>query len=362
MNLNSIVHPTLLIHQERAIRNIRRMAEKARRNRLRFRPHFKTHQSLAVAEWFQQEGVHQITVSSVDMAHFFAVNGWRDITIAFPVNLRAYRELDELASRITLHLLVESRKTVEQLAKHLHHSAHLWIEIDVGYGRSGIPWNRVDEIVQVARAIKQLARLDFRGILTHAGHSYHARSRQQILEIHRETLQRMQSVREALVRENFRQVEISVGDTPTCSLAEQFPGVNEIRPGNFVFYDLMQWQLGSCSETDIAVALATPVVAVYPERQQVVVHGGAVHFSKESLSLPNQPPIFGLATFPTETGWGTLRRDFYVQSLSQEHGIVHVPEELLPEIHIGDLLIIVPVHSCLTVNLMRHQRGGLLII
>jgi D-serine deaminase-like pyridoxal phosphate-dependent protein len=172
----------------------------------------------------------------------------------------------------------------------------------------------------------------------------------------------MQTVRNALMQEGFRQVEISVGDTPTCSLAEEFPGVSEIRPGNFVFYDLMQWQLGSCTEQDIAVAVAVPVVAVYPERRQVVVHGGAVHFSKESLSLPHQPPIFGLAAFPTETGWGTLRQDFYLQSLSQEHGIVQVPEELLPDIHIGDLLLIVPVHSCLTVNLMRHQRGGILII
>jgi len=32
---------------------------------------------------------------------------------------------------------------------------------------------------------------------------------------------------------------ISYGDTPSCSIAENFDEVDEIRPGNFVFYDVM---------------------------------------------------------------------------------------------------------------------------
>ena len=51
-----------------------------------FRPHFKTHNSAFIGNWFRKLGIHSITVSSVSMAKFFSAYGWRDITIAFPVN------------------------------------------------------------------------------------------------------------------------------------------------------------------------------------------------------------------------------------------------------------------------------------
>jgi D-serine deaminase-like pyridoxal phosphate-dependent protein len=80
--------PTLLLDEGRARRNIFRMADKAASNQVRFRPHFKTHQSAAVGEWFRDVGVTAITVSSVEMARYFAAHGWNDITFAFPVNVR----------------------------------------------------------------------------------------------------------------------------------------------------------------------------------------------------------------------------------------------------------------------------------
>ena len=85
---NAITRPTLLLDVVRARRNIARMADKARRNGVRFRPHFKTHQSAAIGAWFRAEGVACITVSSVTMARYFADQGWQDITIVFPVNVR----------------------------------------------------------------------------------------------------------------------------------------------------------------------------------------------------------------------------------------------------------------------------------
>ena len=84
-----------------------------------FRPHFKTHQSAEIGEWFRAAGVTAITVSSVDMALYFARHGWNDITIAFPANLRQQRDLAELARQIHLGLLVESVETVQHLASML---------------------------------------------------------------------------------------------------------------------------------------------------------------------------------------------------------------------------------------------------
>ena len=58
----------------------------------------------------------------------------------------------------------------------------------------------------------------------------------------------------------------SIGDTPAMSVVDNFDVIDEIRPGNFVFYDVMQQNIGFCYFEDIAVALAVQVVAKHPER------------------------------------------------------------------------------------------------
>ena len=73
--------PTLFVNKQIALRNIQRMAAKAKQSNVRFRPHFKTHQSVDIGEWFRKFCVTAITVSSVEMAAYFAANGWADITI-----------------------------------------------------------------------------------------------------------------------------------------------------------------------------------------------------------------------------------------------------------------------------------------
>ncbi|MEJ0055892.1 MAG: hypothetical protein WDN75_09730 [Bacteroidota bacterium] len=63
---------------------------------------------------------------------------------------------------------------------------------------------------------------------------------------------------------------LSIGDTPTCTVADEFTGINEVRPGNLVFYDMMQVIIGSCKREDVAIAMACPVVAFNEERQEIL--------------------------------------------------------------------------------------------
>ncbi|RLD73544.1 MAG: alanine racemase, partial [Bacteroidetes bacterium] len=85
MNVQNIQTPTLILNKALVLENIQFMAEKARKHHLSFRPHFKTHQSAEIGNWFKDAGVDKITVSSVSMAEYFAKHGWKDITIAFPL-------------------------------------------------------------------------------------------------------------------------------------------------------------------------------------------------------------------------------------------------------------------------------------
>ena len=146
---------------------------------------------------------------------------------------------------------------------------------------------------------------------------------------------------------------ISLGDTPSCSVAEDFSGIDEIRPGNFVFYDLIQQQIGSSTIEQIAVAMACPIVAIHRERNEMIIYGGGVHFSKERLEDEILGTIYGKVVEQNGNTWGELIPNIYVKSLSQEHGTISAPESEITKYKIGDYLIILPVHSCMTVSAMR---------
>jgi D-serine deaminase-like pyridoxal phosphate-dependent protein len=347
-----ITKPTLLLNPEIARRNIQRMAEKAQRHHVRLRPHFKTHQSAAVGEWFREVGIDAITVSSIDMAAYFAEHGWRDITIAFPVNWRQINTINELATPIKLNLLVESVETVAFLQQNLAAPVDVWLKIDAGSHRTGILWDEVASLTQIGTAIQAADKLRLAGVLTHNSSSYRAGSIAAIQIIYDDTVQRLKAARESLGQPNML---LSIGDTPACSVVEDVSAVDEIRPGNFVFYDVMQTRIGSCEVGDIAVAVACPVVAKHPARNTVIVHGGAVHLSSDFLPQ-DKGRLYGLVALPSESGWTAPLPECYVQSISQEHGVLHVDDATMNRLHIGDVLMILPIHSCLTVDLYRNYN------
>jgi D-serine deaminase-like pyridoxal phosphate-dependent protein len=217
-----------------------------------FRPHFKTHQSVAIGEWFREHGVKAITVSSVSMAAYFADHGWDDITIAFPVNPREVDDINRLAEKIKLNLLLDSQEAALQLQSSLKTEVGIFIEIDTGSKRSGIESKELAVIEGIIEILSKSSKIRFLGFLTHAGHTYRAKNKADVLEIHQESLRQMKNLKEHFAA--YHPI-LSIGDTPSCSLAEDFSGADEIRPGNFVFYDLMQASIGSCTLDDIAVAL-----------------------------------------------------------------------------------------------------------
>ena len=347
----NIKKPSLLLNIDICKRNIRSMAGKAREQKVLFRPHFKTHQSAAVAEWFREEGVTAITVSSVTMAQYFVKHGWTDITIAFPVNILEIDEINDLASKIKLHLLLESENNAIVLSAKLTSTCGFFIKIDTGYHRTGIAASNVTLINKVLQAAKS-PKLYFDGFLTHNGDSYHAKDRNELIRIQQNASENLLRLKKHY-QVQYPGIIVSVGDTPICSQLQIAPGIDEIRPGNFVFFDVMQFVLGSNTLEDIAVALVCPVVAMHTSRQEAVIYGGAVHLSKEQTLLPPDPePIYGLVFSWNGENWDTGCLLGKVISLSQEHGILSLTQQgcnLKP----GDLVAVLPVHSCLTANLMR---------
>lgn len=347
-----ITRPTLLLDLQKCKNNIMRMVDKAKKNNLIFRPHFKTHQSIEIGNIFKELGVDKITVSSMMMAQYFADAGWNNITIAFPFNPLEINEINNLADKINLNLLISSKDSAEKLIEITNKNLNYFIEIDTGYHRSGILSEDISQIEKIITLLK--IQHNFMGFLTHSGNTYQAGSTNEILSIHKDTINKMNFLKNKF-KSDFPELIISIGNTPSCSLAENFEGIDEIRPGNFVFFDLMQYNLGVCKFEEIAVCVACPVVDINRERNEIVIYGGGVHFSKEFI-MQKGKKTFGQVVKLDRTGWQKPEGSSFLISLSQEHGIIKASDESINEISIGDVVGIIPVHSCLTANLMKSYR------
>lgn len=348
--LERINTPTLLLDEEKARKNIREMAGRAKEWAVQFRPHFKTHQSRMLGEWFREEGVERITVSSLRMARYFADAGWKDITLAFPVNLREIEEINTFPPTVNLQLTVCDLFSIKSLSAQLKHTHKVFIKTDTGYGRAGIPATETALLDEMVGLILKSDHLLFAGFLAHAGHTYQTKNKEQIQEISKHTLMTLGALKERYANQHPL---ISVGDTPSSSLFSQ-TGADEIRPGNFVFYDLMQTHIGSCSPEQIAVCLACPVVSVDPRQRKAVLYGGGVHFGKESSVTADGKTVYGMLVHLREKGWEIPAEPACIYKLSQEHALLSLPEELAALWKAGDLAGILPVHSCMTAQAMRQ--------
>lgn len=349
--IKNIFQPTLLLDENICRNNIIKMVNKALINKVQFRPHFKTHQSIEIGEWFREAGVSAITVSSIKMATFFAEKGWNDITVAIPANSLEKDRINRLAKNINLNLITADLEGTLRLVSVLEFPVNFWIKIDVGYHRTGVLFDDIQMIHSILEVVEKNKYLKFAGFLTHAGQSYHCTSQDEIKNVHNESTAILLNLKNRFISE-YPEIKISVGDTPTCSVAEDFTMVDEIRPGNFVFYDIMQDQITACTKKDIAIALACPVVAKHNDRNEIIIIGGGIHFSKDFIVTNDGNKNFGDLVLLNDTGWCEPEHGCFLSKLSQEHGTLSVTKEIFNKIHVGDVIGILPVHSCMTANLM----------
>ncbi len=350
--MDDIVSPVAVVDEDKCRRNIRQMEKKAREANVIFRPHFKTHQSNAIGRWFRDAGVEKIAVSSFSMAEYFARDNWQDIMVAFPVNVREMNKINDLASRLRLGILISDADVLDTLKKKLLNFVDFYLKIDVGSHRTGFDQDDKTQIEKVLQKAKQNPNMRFKGFVAHAGHTYHTTSLNDVQKIFIKGSEEIANLKEYFIKD-YPGIIASWGDTPTCSLMNEFPGIDEIRPGNFVFYDLMQYHLASCDWDHIAMAVATPVVARHHQRKEIVLYGGAVHLSKDSMEIDDNL-IYGEVVRFTERGWEPFTKPIYVNRLSQEHGIFTCPDEYWDMFTPGSLAGVVPVHSCLAADLLKN--------
>ncbi|GAC1402241.1 MAG: DSD1 family PLP-dependent enzyme [Thermoanaerobaculia bacterium] len=328
--------PAFLVDKRIVERNCRVMREKARASSVIFRPHVKTHKVVEVGRMQHGGETGPITASTLAEVEHFAEGGFTDITYAVPIAPEKLGRAADVARRVQrLNLLIDSFEALDALES-FGFSFDVFLKIDCGYHRAGVDPDDPASAV-LARRLLDSKTVRFGGVLTHAGHSYHATNADEIRAVATQETAAVTRFRQRMGQELFR----SIGSTPTASVVERFTDCEEVRPGNYVFYDAFQSAIGSCRFDDIAVSVLATVIGSYPERNTIVVDAGALALSKD-LGPDHINPQFGygivcdldLKAIPA----------MRLIALSQEHGKIAT----LHAVPVGTQLRIVPNHSCLT--------------
>lgn len=346
MTLDELPTPSLILDLDVLKRNLKRMAKRLERLDVAVRPHVKTHKCIEIAKLQREAGARGLTVSTLREAADFADAGFTDLTWAFPVILNRLPEIRRIAERVTLRLLVDTREAIDTLVA-TGFDAHVWLKVDCGYHRAGVdPASPI--ALELAQRLHDSDSLIFDGLLTHAGHGYDTRSREDLLQVADEERQVMVELAERLRHEGVRVHGVSVGSTPTMSVIRNLDGVTEARPGNYAFYDFMQCGLGSCQVSDVALTVLTSVVSAQPGAGHSVIDAGVLSLSRDP-GLDWAEPV-GYGRIFREYALDELEPDFWVTSLSQELGIVN------RRLRVGQRLRVMPNHSCLVVPNFEHYQ------
>lgn len=345
--IDDLSTPCALVDLDRLERNAARMAKRAQRLGVRLRPHVKTHKCVEAARIETADAFGGITVSTLAEARAFTAEGFTDITYAVPIAPQKISDAADLHTGIdALNLLVDNLETVravEEVAAARGLILPLFLEIDCGGGRTGVdPEGETCGVL--VRRLAGSDNIDFRGLLTHAGHSYRVRNRSEAFGIACHERNMMTALAAELRDLGAPVAEVSVGSTPTVCAIDDLSDVTEVRPGNYLFFDAFQAAIGSCAFDEIAFSVLATVISVQPDRQSAAVDAGALALSKDPGAIHVDPHCgFGVpVALEDQHPLPGLR----LAALTQEHGTLTGPG--VSALHPGTHLRIFPNHSCLS--------------
>lgn len=344
MNIDQLDTPALVIETGVMRNNLRRMADYAGKHKLRLRPHTKTHKIPALGRMQLELDAVGLTVAKPGEAEVMLAAEPPELLVAYPtVGDTKLRRLIEVAKRTRLMMSLDSIEVAQSVSDAASSAGVLvgvLTEIDVGLGRVGVaPGPALDSLVEfVAKA----PGLDWLGIAFYPGH---------VKSLDFDGLAALRSVATLLDEtiaglrsRGFEPQIVSGGSTPSWEHSHELTGMNEIRPGTYIFNDRNSVAIGSCGWSDCAASIIVTVVST-AKAGQAIVDGGSKTFSSDRLATGGE-------------GFGSIvdHPEVVFTKMNEEHGFLDLSKsDWRPKV--GDRVRIFPNHVCVAVNLHPTVYG-----
>ena len=360
-NLEELDTPCLILDKSLLEKNCQKARKKCRELNTILRPHVKTPKSIEVAKIALDNQEGPITVSTLNEAEYFANAGFKDILYAVCVIPKKLNRLNFIQQKYScmIRMVIDSVFVAQEIlnySKLYNANFEILIEIDCGEGRSGL-FHQDQKIRDISRVFAEHDQTNLIGVLTHAGHSYSTKDKNEILSI--SNIERAEALASIKNFSNFNKMSpvISVGSTPTMFLASNLDGISEIRAGIYMFWDLAQASRGICKIEEIAISVLASVIGHNHQRKRIIIDAGSLALSKD-VSANN---------FMKEAGYGLVCNPdtgipfdgLNVSEVHQEHGSIDLEStDWFENFPIGSLVRILPNHACLTCA--AHEKYNVL--
>ena len=313
-----IATPAAVVDLDRLEANLARWQEHCDRVGLANRPHVKTHKCVEIARRQVELGARGVTCQTLHEAEVMVDAGIDDVLVAFNVvGDRKLEQLAQLLARGRVQVTADDPELLPGLgraAKKAGKELEVLVECDTGLGRVGV--TSPEEAAGLAAAIAGTPGLWFAGLLTFPTPPGA-----------REFLERASALVEPQT--------VSAGGTPTMwESGELRPVVTEYRVGTYAFNDRNTVASGAASLDDVALTVASTVVARRDGR--AVLDAG-------SKALSSDTAVEGGFGHVLEAPGSTLER------LYEEHGQLSLAGG--DDLELGRQVRIVPNHACVVANL-----------
>jgi D-serine deaminase-like pyridoxal phosphate-dependent protein len=330
--------PSIVIDAAVARRNLQRLADYAAQNKVKLRPHTKTHKSAMIGKMQMDLGATGLTVAKVGEARVMAeVCG--DLLMAYPaVDPLRCAELAQLAGRVTMRVGIDSTTAADALSSAARAAGTIigiLVDLDVGLRRTGVQSSA--EALALAQHVSKLAGLRLDGLMFYPGH-VKDESDGSLKELGAVEAKLAETV--ALFRRSGLSTSIvSGGSTPAAYHAHRMPSMTEARPGTYVFHDMTGVHGGYAKLEDCAARVQCTVVSTAVPGHFVIDAGSKTLTSDRCGPAP-------------ESGHGYVVE--YPQAkivrLNEEHGVVDASGcESRPRV--GERVTVIPNHICPCINL-----------
>jgi D-serine deaminase-like pyridoxal phosphate-dependent protein len=264
----------------------------------------------------------------------------RDLLIAYPVvGAQKIERLVALGGKTNVTLALDSLAAAEPLgaaAEAADVRFGVLVEVDVGLGRVGVP---PKDALELARAMRKLPGLDWRGIAFYPGHIKNQNDAR-IPELSAMVAGMVRDFRAAGLEPEV----VSGGSTPLLFRSHEIQGLNEIRPGTYIFNDLNTIASGACEFQDCAASVLTTVVST-ARPGQMIIDGGSKTFSSDRLSSG-------------DAGFGRVMEapGAFFHRMMEEHGFIDL-SKAERTFTVGERVRVIPNHICVAVNLHEVCYG-----
>lgn len=345
MHISELETPALLVDLDRMERNLDRAAGYCAKHQLRLRPHTKTHKTPEIGRMQLDRGAVGLTVAKVGEAEVMVASGAPDLLVAYPIlGESKLKRLTEVARETAVTMALDSSEALRGLsaaASRAGVTIGVLVEVNVGQNRCGIEPGPA--LVALAREVLSLPGVELAGVQFYAGHIWLTRPDGPALFA--ESNKKVQQIREDFHRAGIEIRILSGGSTPLIFHSHEVEGMNEIRPGTYIFNDLSEVAAGAATFDDCAVTImATVVSSARPG--YAMIDGGSKTFTSDAVPWADTQTFGRVTEAPAARLYGLNEEHGYLDFSKAERGF-----------KVGDRVRVIPNHVCVTVNMQEKIYG-----